>query len=197
MRLSLFAFLIISTCACNNTNTSSIDVPQKTDTIHAVQEKILFFPVSDYIGGQIMNIIKNKTPIKKYTIKGGHIDSVKVKIGDFKNLVNEFLVPEIDSVNLVPFFTESKFLDQTIDAFTFSYDAKPKLPDSILLRHWDVYVEPGSGNVKRIYLVKKINEDKQLQLTWQSNKWCKITTILNSPSGASTVEKEEKISWEF
>ena len=194
MRLNLIALFIITIFGCNNNPAAVIDTSQKKDTVH---EKILFFPVTAYLEGQVMDIIKNKMPLKKYSITGEHTDSAKAKESDFKSMAQMFLQPEIDSTNLIPFFTESKFLDQSIDAFTFTYDAKPQLPDSVTLQHWDIYVEPGSGNVKRIYMLKKISADKQLQLTWQSNKWCKITTIKTSPGGASTVEKEEKISWGY
>jgi hypothetical protein len=45
-------------------------------------------------------------------------------------------------------------------------------------------------------MIKKAAGNKLLQLTWLSNKWCKITTITNNPGGTEGIEKEEKISWE-
>ena len=53
-----------------------------------------------------------------------------------------------------------------------------------------------TSKVKRIYLIKKTSDNKTLQLTWQSNQWCKITTIVNDAAG-SKVEKEEKITWDY
>ena len=94
-------------------------------------------------------------------------------------------------------FTEKSFLDQTINAVTFTYDATISLPDSMLLKHWDVYIDPQSNNVKRIYLVKEISKSKTLQLTWVSNKWCKITSIITDENGVSKIEKEEKLIWDF
>jgi len=111
--------------------------------------------------------------------------------------LKEFLQPEIDSANLVPFFTETKFLDQTINAFTFTYDPKIQLPDSVNLKHWDVYIDPETSKVKRVYIIKRSGENKILQLTWQSNEWCKTTTIITTPDGISKIEKEEKISWDY
>jgi len=180
--------------ACNDNENPKVVAQNNIDT---AQEKIAFFPVTSYLQGQIHDIReKGLTPIK-YTIINAHTDSVMIKFDQLNGLMAEFLKPKIDSANMIPFYTESKFLDQTLDAFTFNYDAKPDLPDSVKLKHWDVYVDPTTSKIKRVYMVKKISADKQLQLTWQSNKWCKITTIVSSPNGASAVEKEEKISWDY
>jgi hypothetical protein len=178
--------------ACNNSGGGAAAVPAAT-----VQEKSSFFPVTSYLKGQIHEIKeKGITPIKYITINN-HTDSVFVTFAQLDEVMKEFLYPEIDSANLIPFFTESKFLDQSINAFTFTYEPKPQVPDSILLTHWDVYIEPEISKVKRIYLVKKGNGNKILQLTWQNNEWCKTTTIITSPNGTSAVEKEEKISWVY
>ena len=188
-------FLILSSallCACGN-NSSEI----KPTPVSKVEEESSFFPVTSYLKGQLYDIkAKGVTPIK-YTTINNRTDSVMVKLDSLNILCKEFLQPEIDSTNLINFFTESKFLDQTVDAFTFTYDAKKNIPDSIQLIHWDVYVEPETIKVRRVYITKKGDSNKILQLTWQSNQWFKIVTIISNKDGTSTVEKEEKISWDY
>ena len=188
-------FLILSSallCACGN-NSSEI----KPTPVSKVEEESSFFPVTSYLKGQLYDIkAKGVTPIK-YTTINNRTDSVMVKLDSLNILCKEFLQPEIDSTNLINFFTESKFLDQTVDAFTFTYDAKKNIPDSIQLIHWDVYVEPETSKVRRVYITKKGDSNKILQLTWQSNQWFKIVTIISNKDGTSTVEKEEKISWDY
>ena len=188
-------FLILSSallCACGN-NSSEI----KPTAVSKVEEEPSFFPVTSYLKGQLYDIkAKGVTPIK-YTTINNRTDSVMVKLDSLNILCKEFLQPEIDSTNLINFFTESKFLDQTVDAFTFTYDAKKNIPDSIQLIHWDVYVEPETSKVRRVYITKKGDSNKTLQLTWQSNQWFKIVTIISNKDGTSTVEKEEKISWDY
>jgi hypothetical protein len=195
MRLIIITLFIFTFLSCNN-NTPAVvaDNPVKKDT---ATEKVLFFPVTAYLKGQIADILKTKKPLKKYIISGTNTDSVKATPAEFQHLAAEFLHPRIDSANLLLFYSESKFLDQTVNAITFTYEAKRPLPDSVTLQHWDVYMDPEIGSVKRIYMVKKVSAEKQLQLTWQSDQWCKITTIVTRPDGASAVEKEEKISWEY
>lgn len=156
-----------------------------------------FFPVTSYLRGQLYEVRNKGINPLKYTIINNHTDSVWLKIDEFEEAVKEFLSPEIDSANLTNLFTEKNFLDQTIAAFTFTYDPTGRLPDSIKLKHWDVYIDPESNKVKRIYMVKEISKSTLLQLTWQNDTYCKIVSIYTDANGNSTVEKEEKITWDF
>lgn len=179
--------------SCNNSSTTPV-IPVNTDTV--VKQK--FFPVTSFLKGEIYIIKSDGINPKKYTTINNHTDSVWLKIEDIDAEVSEFLHPEIDSAGLITLFTEKNFLDQSINAFTFTYDAtNPPLPDSMQLQHWDVYIDPNTNSVKRIYMVKQVNKNKMLQLTWVSKQWCKITTIVSDESGVSKIEKEEKISWDF
>jgi hypothetical protein len=182
MRLYLFAVLIICLTACNNNPAS--ETKAQSSAVDTTAEKPDFFPVTSFLKGQIFDIKHKGLAPLKYTTVNNITDSAFVKLEQLDSLLTEFLHPEIDSLNMVPFFTETKFLDQTVD--------------SILIKHWDVYIDPETSKVNRVYILKKAGNNKTLQLTWQSNQWCKITTISYSPDGSSsTVEKEEKISWDY
>ena len=102
----------------------------------------------------------------------------------------------IDTANLKSLFKEEKFKDETINSFTFTYDPIPGKENNFAFTHWDVYVDPETNKVKRIYLNKNMASGTRLQLTWQSGKWCKIVTLKDS-SGTPVVAKEEKISWRY
>ncbi len=192
----LLVVALLQSCnqgAKNNASTEQAIAPQEKPA----PEKQSFFPVTSYFKGQLYDILhKGINPLKYRTIND-HTDSAWLKIESLTKEVDEFLHPEIDSVNLINLFTEKKFMDQSIDALTFTYDPIGELPDSMTLRHWDVYVDPKSGNVRRVYMVKQVSENKTMQLTWQGDKWCKTVIIVNNPDGSSVVEKEEKISWDF
>ena len=103
-----------------------------------------------------------------------------------------FLTPEIDSAHLSKLFTGASFLDQTLNAFTFSYDPVNPLPDSMQLRRWDVYVDPEKNTIKRIYIVKQ-SGGSTIQLTW-TRDWCQISTILQDDV---KMVKVEKMIWGF
>ena len=118
MRLYLFTAVILLISACNNPE------PEKSiaDNSTTPAEKVSFFPVTSYIKGQIFEINERKlTPIK-YTIINNHTDSFFVKFEQLDSLLTEFLHPVIDSTSLTPFFTETRFNDQTIKLhFIYSY----------------------------------------------------------------------------
>lgn len=160
-------------------------------------EKQKFFPVTDYLEGEVNNIKKSGVNPLKFTTVNGHTDSVWIKIEELDSVVAEFLNPKIDSTNLVTLFIGKSFLDQSLNAVTFTYDAAVALPDSMKLIHWDVYIDPKTSKVKRVYLVKEIDKTKTLQLTWVNGQWCKITTVGTDANGVMKVEKEEKLIWDF
>ena len=167
--------------------------PAQKDTTAAQR----FFPVTEYLKGEIFNIKNAGVNPLKYTTVNEHTDSVWIKIELLDSLIQEFLQPEIDSANLISLFTEKSFMDQTLNAITFTYDPVATLPDSMKLKRWDVYIDPKTNKVKRIYMIMQIDKVKTMQLTWVNGQWCKTTTIVTDEKGLMKVEKEEKIIWDF
>ena len=174
-----------------------------SNKINTAEKKVLadsFFPVTSYLKGQIIVLDSLPvTPLQITTIKGKS-DSAWITKNDLKKILSPFLSPTINETNLVDFFKETKFNDQTLNAITFTYDPSKILPDSISLRHWDVYVNPETELVEKVYIVKNIKEDNKKitqQLTWQTNKMAKITTILNKEDGNQELLKEVVFTWKF
>jgi hypothetical protein len=180
-------------CSCNDSGKQTAVQPSNKDTA----EKQRFFPVTAYLKGELFNLKKSGINPLKYTTINDRTDSVWLKIEELDSALQEFLKPEIDSANLITLFTEKSFLDQSIDAVTFTYDPTSLLPDSMKLKHWDVYIDPKTNKVKRVYMVKDVDKTKILQLTWISNQWCKIVSIVTNDKGESKVEKEEKFILDF
>ncbi|MFZ1783599.1 MAG: hypothetical protein WAU23_00210 [Ferruginibacter sp.] len=186
------AAVLLCIAACNNAGAPDEVIADKT--AFAAQR---FFPVTAYIKGEIYNMKKAGINPLRYTTQDGRTDSVWLKIEEIDGAVSEFLHPEIDSMNLTGLFTEKSFLDQSINAYTLTYDPIAGLPDSMQLKHWDVYIEPEKNTVKRVYLLKEISKSKTLQLTWVNKEWCKIVSIITDETGNSKIEKEEKLYWGF
>lgn len=157
------------------------------------------FPVTNFLKGQLREVDSMEvTPLKTVEVDG-KIDSVWLKRSDIRTAAAPFLSPLIDSATMSSLFSEKSFLDQTINSYTFSFDPKIKLPDSISLTHWDVYMSPQTNKVTRIYMVKEKKEnntDITTQLTWFSNKWFMIRTITQT-QGKKPEVKEEKMVWDF
>ena len=195
IRFLFVAMLFMTGCNSEKKTKSNIR-PSLPSSVTNTDTVTNFFPVTTYLKGEIYEI-KNKgiTPLKKTTINE-ITDSSWVKVGDLEKEFAPFLNPVIDSANLKNSFIEKKFLDQTLNAFTFTYDPINENTTTFVFKHWDVYVDPDNNKVKRIYLTKKIAADTELRLTWQSGKWCKIVT-LKTTAGKTNILKEEKISWSF
>src|SRR5437762_12721098 len=65
------------------------------------KEKVSFFPVTDYIKGQIREITENNINPKKYITINGHTDSSWLKMEELPGAFSDFLHPVIDSLNLI------------------------------------------------------------------------------------------------
>ena len=163
--------------------TSSIPVKQDT-------AKTIFFPVTEFIKGRLVELDSLQLAPLKIVTENGKADSFWLKRNDIRSFAQPFLTPEIDSAHLSKFFTSTSFLDQTINAFTFSYDPIGQLPDSMALRRWDVYVDPEKNTVKRVFIIKHV-DGVDMQLTWTTD-WCQIITIKEDK-----VVREEKMVWGF
>lgn len=186
-------------CSCHNKEKSKAHNLNQIQNIDSVQEAQFFFPVTEFLLGQLKEIDSLPVTPLKIINANDKRDSIWLKRNDIRTFAKPFLSPIIDSNTMQNFFEEKSFLDQTINAVTLSYDPVKRLPDSVKLNHWDVYIDPQKNTVQRIYMVKEevINETTiTTQLTWQVNKWCSIRTIEQQPKMAPQV-KEEIMKWDL
>lgn len=191
--LKLYGFgfvLLLSLYSCqskdggkNKISTTENKVPSATDTVP-------IFPVTDFLSGELSKIEESPVTPLLTTTQQGHSDSVWIKREDVRKLAAPFLTPVIDSASLSNDFKGTSFMDQTINAVTFTYSPKPAASHASDLSEIDVYINPQKNTVNRIYLVKD-NGDSSTQLTWKPGQWFTIRTISN---GAVT---EKKVKWNF
>lgn len=182
--------MIIFFVACSN--------QKKTDQtkLKTTEENEVFFPVTEYLKGQIEEIKeKGVTPLS-YMIKGKKIDSSWLNMNHLEASFSDFLLPEIDSIKLHRFFSVKKFYDQTLDEITLVYEAKNDIPDHVKWLSWNIYINPEEGTVDRIYLVKKLSQKETSQLTWVPYKYCKLVNIYDDGDTAFVVS-ESKIKWDY
>ena len=194
MKIFFFSFSLCTLLFACTSQEKHAQIVQEKSSVEISND---IFPVTNFIKGQVVEMQNNGVNPLKITTRGDHSDSVWLKVEELENAFADFLSPTIDSTVMGRFFRENKFLDQTLDSYTFTYEPITELPDSLKVRRWDVYINPKNSTVKRIY-IEKINElNNQLQLTWQSNEWCKIVTLSVDKSGNEALVKEELIKWKF
>ena len=189
MRCHNFILLVVTLFMSCSVKKNENNISQKVNSTSS------FFPVTDFIKGEI-NKIKTlgKNPIKYSYKKGITIDSNWIKLESVDIEFSDFTSPKIDSLNDAQSYLESDFFDNTINAFAFSYDLKENHKVSRPWKHWDIYINPESNCVSRIYLVKQIDSNISKQLTWIPEKSCKIITI-KSDENTSDILDEISIKW--
>jgi len=199
MKKNLFCIAVLCVIfSCNNKTKEPDNTIETTAAIDSA--KVTFFPVTSFLKGQLL--ILDSLPVTILQIKtvGKKTDSSWLKKESIRPLLQPFISQEIGAENLTAFFKQTKFNDQTLEAITFTYEPAITLPDSISIRRWDVYIHPETGRVKKVYLLKQLDKDEKKytqQLTWQTDQWAKIVTILNKPDGSSEIESEVKLVWNF
>jgi hypothetical protein len=193
----LFAAFLLCLFSCHNhtdavPSEAPVAAPSGTDTS--------FFPVTAYLKGQMLQFDSMPvTPLHIITIRDKS-DSQWIKREQLKSFLSAFLEPEITETNLIKYFTETRFNDQTVNAITLSYDPIGTLPDSMTLKSWNVYIDPKTGNVTGVFIVKRTkagNQSITQQLTWENNTSAQIVNILNKPDGSGEILNQEKFIWNF
>ncbi len=194
--VSMFGILLYG-LSCTNKKTIE-QFPLRTDT--ATNIKISFFPVTSFFKGQLLQFDSLLvTPLHTITISN-KTDSEWIKREQLKKLLLPFLFPEINDSNLTKYFKEIKFNDQTLNAITFIYQPITTLPDSINLLTWNVYVNPQTGRISKIFLIKHLNENNHeiiQQLTWKTDKYAEIINLFKNSNGKTELLKREKFIWNF
>jgi hypothetical protein len=66
-----------------------------------------------------------------------------------------------------------------LNSITLTYSSVGKVPDSIPWKYWNIYVEPETNKITRIFMVKELHSDKTRQLTWIPGVSAKAVTIGN------------------
>lgn len=189
MKIFVVAFVILFS-ACKHSPKTSVEKQNEPVNSEIVEN---FFPVTSYLKGQIAELKSDGINPLILTTNGSRVDSTWLKVDSFNIAFKEFLSPLIDTSNLKSFFKETRFLDQSIPAYTWTYSPISALPDSINLQQWDVYVNPETNKVERIFIKKTAPGNIQLQLTWVAKEYAKIVSIKDN----NIIEKDITIKWRF
>jgi hypothetical protein len=192
----IFCLLFTSVIAFSSCDSGKKEIKSKET---ATADTDIFFPVTDFLLGQVHQLDSLQlTPLKIVETENGKQDSTWMKREDIQSFVTPFLTPVIDSISMSAYFSVKSFFDQTINSVTLTYEPKVALPDSMHLRRWDVYIDPQSGTVRKIYIVKDEVENginKELQLIWNVDNNCSIRSIIQKPD--TTIIKMERLMWNF
>jgi len=178
-RILLYSVCLLLLCSCGEEQQEPVSTPKsKTDTTPSdMPVQASFFPVSDYLLGQIILMKRGDiNPLLK-THTDNKDDSTWIRMESIDSVLKDFTEPYIDSVRLSSYFKETKFEDASMNLITLSYDANNGTPVNVPWSHWDIYIDPESGEVKRIYLVKYLKNGQTQQLHCKPGDSWKIITL--------------------
>ncbi len=214
MKNLLFALAI--TCAvfscknhpANNDNTASTGSHDTTATSPAdnlssrpdtAAEAQAFFPVADYIGGQLRWIDSLQLPISKsVTVNGKIISREALSDAEFRRLADYFRQPDIANPAIKRYYKESSFADQSINSVTLTYATTN--PD-LEIRKVDVIIQPDpakSNKVRTIYMEKSLRANDTIirqKLYWKANH--NFQVITEKQVGKTLLPAEQlKVVWD-
>ena len=112
----LIAGLLIT--ACNNNNSDKT----KNDAVAPNPEQS-FFPVPDYIGGQLKIIDSLQLPISKSVTINNNIKLSVATDQELRELAANFRQPDISSPSLKKLYRETSIADQSVPSVTLIYTA--------------------------------------------------------------------------
>ena len=206
----LFAALLISSSLFSCKNHSANNEPTAGDSAAAMTADSsssmaadtatqAFFPVTDFIGGQIKMVDSLQMPISK-SITINHKTTLAPPMNDaeFKTLAAAFLQPDISDPSLKKFYKESSYADQSIPSIVLSYTTTDP---ALEIKKIDVIITPDpikSDKVRTIYMEKqRVAGDTIIRqkLYWKANR--NFQVITEKQVGKTLLPAEQvKVVWD-
>jgi hypothetical protein len=154
MRTSIFPalaviLLMITSCKDNEQPSANKSVSDSTKINKA------YFPVLDFLKGDIRMVDSFSAGIQKYTIIDGKTDSSYIPLEEFNRIAKEFLPEDLSTETFEKNYKETSFFDQSTQLYTFTYSTDNKDLD---VQRVDVLINNTQGfdKVKSVYIEKYI-----------------------------------------
>jgi hypothetical protein len=171
---------------------------QKPTTAPVEQtEKKSYFPVVDFLKGQIHYVDSLPVAILKIVTENNKRDSSYIKSEEFDKLAQDFILPDLQQDIFEKGFKESSFIDQTTQSATFNYISTDS---KLSLQRVDVLATPDElySKVKSIFLQQTLNKNDTIivkKMYWQTNKHFQIATSVQAPDQPKKI-KQLQVTWD-
>lgn len=187
-RLILALLLSLSFIGCKSKSAKKTDVPAAD-----------FFPVKDYLNGQVAKLDTASYSFLKIETVDGHSDTSSIKNNEVKQYAKDFLeLPDISSKEIKDDYEINHLYDDELEAFAFTFTTKEDHP--VKTEH--VVLEPmpnaeGKNDIKSIFVdmwQNQGNTSVRKNLFWEANKSFQITTT-TEPQAGNASTKRVRIVW--
>lgn len=181
--------------ACNHTPQSSTAATTAKDSIPNQD----FFPVAEYIGGQLTLILDTfRFPLTKTITINGKSNLSSATDDELRKWAEGFRKPDINDSSLRTFYKETSIADQSNGSVTLDYTTtNSRLP----LQKIDVYIQADpvqNDKVTGIYMEKAFNlgdTSCSQKLYWKTGKNMQVFTEKKIKDKVLPIE-QVKITWD-
>ncbi|TAH03007.1 MAG: hypothetical protein EAZ16_08450 [Sphingobacteriales bacterium] len=195
MKKMLFYAIAIGLFACNqpgnNKQTTENNELADTNTHN-------FFPVANYIAGQIKVIDSLQLPISKKITVGKSESIMAADIKDLIEQANQFQNPDFTQPGIRERYKETSFADQSIPSVTFNYTTTDT---AAAFQRVDVIISPDpvkADKVRSIYMEKYFflaDTSIQQKLFWKADKHLLVITE-KKIAGQILPVQQLKLTWD-
>ena len=166
-----------------------------TPTVINTEDTTSFFPVEDFLLGQLAELEANPiNPLLIVKVNKNLPDSSWLRQEVLRENFQPFLFPDLNMDELRRNYEQSRFYDQSLPAITFTYSLKPGANSLQGLENWNVYINPKTQRVFRIFTKREFG-DSLILVNWEVNKYANQKSI--KVSGDSTIISEKTIQWDL
>ncbi|WP_336516059.1 hypothetical protein [Pollutibacter soli] len=160
------------------------------------QKDAAFYPIEAFIKDELRKV--DSLPIAVFAVRSlnGKNDTSIVEKSVLHAKAVDLITPDISKEPLKEKYTESVFMDATINSVTMSYATEDENAE---IKKIDVFVDPETEKVKYIYVEKLTSSGDTTALRkmiWTAGKYLQISTSLSIKNGGDSIV-QEKYSWDF
>ncbi len=199
MKYTLFVILAgLLIASCNNNTPKTIAV-EKSNAKDSSASQGDFFPVSDYIGGQLKMIDSFKLPISTTVIINKDTALYAATKEELVAMAKKFQEPDITTAALKSQYKETSIADQSVPSVMLIYTTSDT---TLTVQKIIVYLKPDpvkSDKVTSIYIEKSFTTNDTLfnqKLYWKTDKNLQVVTEKKIGSKSLPVE-QRKITWDL
>jgi hypothetical protein len=160
------------------------------------KENKAFFPVNAQIMSDLKALDSLPVAVFRYRTEGTRTDTTIVSKQDLRDAARLILDADITGAKTSEGYTESVYMDQSINAVTMSYVPSDK---DLPVRKVDVFLEPENDKMKQVYVESvgaNVGDSEVVRrMLWSPGHYYQVTSLIgtNKPASRAVVEK---YSWE-
>jgi len=155
------------------------------------EKEVEFYPIGSFIKGEVLKLDTIPLAVLKKTTINGKTDSAYISKEEFKEAANIFLQPDITDPRLKKLYTESVFMDATLNMITLTYSPGENEAE---VRKLDILLDPESNRLQRIYMEKlKKSGDSTInhKMMWNAGHSFQVITLTHVGNQPEIVKKEK------